>query len=75
MNTSIRHEERERELIEIARLAMEVAEQHTGTDHQPAPRLRRSRRLFGARRGYWFALAFVVGFQIIGQPVSWRWPL
>lgn len=46
---SIRREERERELVEIARLAREAAEQHTTVVH-PARRGRvRARRIRWAR--------------------------
>ena len=77
MSSPIRHEERERELAEIARLARQVAEEHTAADHHRSTETVRRpvRRLFGARRPFWFALGFVVGFQLIGQSMSWRWPL
>lgn len=38
MSATIRHEERERELVEIARLARQVADEHTADDHQPTMR-------------------------------------
>lgn len=38
MSATIRHEERERELIEIARLARQVADEHSAVDHTPKRR-------------------------------------
>lgn len=31
--------------------------------------------IFGARARYWFALAFVVGYQLVGTDAHLRWPL
>lgn len=48
MSVSVRHEERERELVEIARLAREVAEQHP-VEHPRTSRVVRVRRRRGRR--------------------------